>query len=332
MYNGIIYKYTSPSGKVYIGQTIDEKIRRNTFLNPKCLYAGGKIDKARNKYGPENFTYEILENVKEDDKKKLLDTLNKLEMYYINKYDSFKNGYNSTPGGQFIYIYTDEDKEKIAKPKRKPIIQYDLYGNFIKIWESASQAGKELGINATCIGNCCKGEQTHANIYQWKYYSDNFPLNIVSLPDDKIDSIIKSKDSSNSTNGKTFKKVIQYSLQGDFIQIFNSLTEAAKSVGLKTTTCISQSCKSLGASQGYIWRFYKENFEKHIDVSLSKHSLIIADKNNFKINQYDLNNNLVNTWESYKDIVDSLGICRSGIYQCCVGKLKTYKNYIWKYV
>lgn len=38
---GIIYKYTSPSGKVYIGQTTKEHQRRNTFLNEKkelCWY------------------------------------------------------------------------------------------------------------------------------------------------------------------------------------------------------------------------------------------------------------------------------------------------------
>lgn len=32
---GIIYKYTSPDGKVYIGQTTKEQNRRNTFLNEK---------------------------------------------------------------------------------------------------------------------------------------------------------------------------------------------------------------------------------------------------------------------------------------------------------
>lgn len=31
MIRGIIYKYTSPSGKVYIGQTINERIEENTF-------------------------------------------------------------------------------------------------------------------------------------------------------------------------------------------------------------------------------------------------------------------------------------------------------------
>lgn len=332
MYDGIIYKYTSPSGKVYIGQTLSERIRRNTFLNPKRLYAGGKIDKARQKYGPKNFKYEILDTVTDSDKKKLLDRLNELEIYYIQKYDSFKNGYNSTLGGQFLYVYTKEDREKISKSKRKSVIQYDLYGNYIKIWDSAAQVNKELGINAGSIRKCCNKGQTHANIYQWEWYIENFDLKIDSLPENKINSILKSKDSQNSTNGKTFKKVIQYDLEGNFIQIFNSFTEAAKSVGINSTTCISQSCKNLGASYGYIWRFYSNNFPRHIEPNLSQHSLIVANKKNFKIYQYDLNNNLINTWTSYKEITDSLGICRTGIYQCCTGKLKTYKNYIWKYV
>ena len=32
---GIIYKYTSPANKVYIGQTTDERRRRKTFLDLK---------------------------------------------------------------------------------------------------------------------------------------------------------------------------------------------------------------------------------------------------------------------------------------------------------
>lgn len=40
MIRGIIYKYTSPSGKVYIGQTINEKDRRKHFLIQKLSYGG----------------------------------------------------------------------------------------------------------------------------------------------------------------------------------------------------------------------------------------------------------------------------------------------------
>lgn len=42
MIRGIIYKYTSPSGKVYIGQTINEKDRRKHFLIQKLSYGGIK--------------------------------------------------------------------------------------------------------------------------------------------------------------------------------------------------------------------------------------------------------------------------------------------------
>ncbi|MEE0042575.1 hypothetical protein [Catenibacterium sp.] len=80
MYTGIIYKYTSPSNKVYVGQTINEYNRKNAFKNIKHLYAGGKIDKARLKYGPDNFQYEVLETIEKNSKKELLETLNNLEV------------------------------------------------------------------------------------------------------------------------------------------------------------------------------------------------------------------------------------------------------------
>ena len=57
---GIIYKYTSPSGKSYIGQTTNEENRRNHWFGNCVEYAGSKINRARTKYGAENFTYDIL--------------------------------------------------------------------------------------------------------------------------------------------------------------------------------------------------------------------------------------------------------------------------------
>lgn len=47
---GIIYKYTSPSGKSYIGQTTNEEYRRRMWFGTG-RYTGGrsKIDRARKK-------------------------------------------------------------------------------------------------------------------------------------------------------------------------------------------------------------------------------------------------------------------------------------------
>ena len=47
---GIIYKWTSPSGKSYIGQTINQRRRYKDFFRLTKSYAGFKIDNARKKY------------------------------------------------------------------------------------------------------------------------------------------------------------------------------------------------------------------------------------------------------------------------------------------
>ena len=83
---GIIYKYTSPSGKVYIGQTTNEKKRRQGFLcitNESYTKPNSKIDRARKKYHPSNFIYEILFTKEYENGDGMVEELNELEKKYI---------------------------------------------------------------------------------------------------------------------------------------------------------------------------------------------------------------------------------------------------------
>lgn len=105
MVEGIVYKYTSPSGKCYIGQTIEEFKRRQKWYGPQYHYAGQKIDRARAKYGKDNFIYEVLIRNIYFNKQLAIDDLNRLETYYIGLYDSYNNGYNCTLGGDGVYGY-----------------------------------------------------------------------------------------------------------------------------------------------------------------------------------------------------------------------------------
>ena len=50
-----------------------------------------------------------------------------------------------------------------------------------------------------------------------------------------------------------------------------------------------------------------------------------------KINQYDLNNNFIKTWNSSLQIEKQLGFSHSNILQCCKKQYKTSHNFIWKY-
>ena len=116
MYKGIIYKYTSPSGKCYIGQTKHEKERRKAFLNENKDYSGPRINNARLKYGPRNFEYEIIFRVESLIESEVNELLNLKEMQYIKLFDSFENGYNSNSGGtgDCDYKITDKTRQKLS--------------------------------------------------------------------------------------------------------------------------------------------------------------------------------------------------------------------------
>ena len=93
MKKGIIYKYTcSVTGKVYIGQTVDEKGRKHGHMS-SCWKYNSHFYSAVRKYGWKNFTYEIIFETKSKDRKKLNLLLDIMEKFYIKKYDSFKNAW-----------------------------------------------------------------------------------------------------------------------------------------------------------------------------------------------------------------------------------------------
>lgn len=102
-FNGYIYKYTFPNGKVYIGQTTKTVEERFQAHVKGCWRAcPQRCDIAIRKYGPENVVVETLESLKCNDYDLLIDALDELETYYIRLYKSnfVEYGYNLTIGGR----------------------------------------------------------------------------------------------------------------------------------------------------------------------------------------------------------------------------------------
>jgi hypothetical protein len=97
MYSGLIYCIVSKDGKKYYGKTIQPfKIRIKQHLNEK---RNCKISNALKKYGKDEFTYNIIEKYEFISREELIDRLNQREIYWIDKDQTQKNGYNMTPGG-----------------------------------------------------------------------------------------------------------------------------------------------------------------------------------------------------------------------------------------
>lgn len=149
-----IYKFTNKqNGKSYIGQSVDisQRIKdheQRAFNNyPSNKEYEKSFYRALRKYGINNFDFEILELC---DKNKL----NEREKYYIELYDSYKNGYNETLGGDNVVPPHDSEEHWHAKLSESEVIDirnryanhelkddvYSLYSDkigksgFNKIW------------------------------------------------------------------------------------------------------------------------------------------------------------------------------------------------------
>jgi group I intron endonuclease len=108
--NGIIYRAKClSSNKSYVGQstkTLEER-QKYHFAARNC--SDTALSRAIRKYGWDNFVWEILHQNVPD---KALDDLEKQE---IKQFNSFKNGYNLTSGGQGSRRLSEKTKNLISK-------------------------------------------------------------------------------------------------------------------------------------------------------------------------------------------------------------------------
>ena len=184
-FKGYIYKFTSTIDpiKCYIGKTFHIGSRLNNHLTGRGNTSS--LQKALNLYGITCFTFEILYVREADTIEELNTVLNELEKYSIDKYDSFNSGYNDTKGGSGSLGYSPSDEirelvsnklrgHKVSEEARKKlslshIIQYSVEGEFIREWDSATDAASFYNTNKVNITKCCLGKNKTSIGYIWKY-------------------------------------------------------------------------------------------------------------------------------------------------------------------
>lgn len=219
--------------KKYIGESID--IYRRWKEHKQELRDGVHnnihLQRSWNKYGEINFKFKIIEECTSD-------CILEREKYWIKYYDSFKNGYNKTEGGEGClgYKHNDKSKEKMKRIKKEqfqdiknrenlseahrfkslPIYQIDFCGNIIKEWPSANWAAKMLGISQAriyeALNNLCR-KKTYGG-YIWVYVDMYDPLTF------NLDWYIK--------RNWTWKSYYQYDENYNLIHVFKSCIEAER--------------------------------------------------------------------------------------------------------
>ena len=281
-----IYKITNIiNNKKYIGQTNDIKRR---FLEHKNLgYSEEEKTKllyrAFNKYGIENFTFDIIEGP--------IDNYNEREKYWIAYYNTYIGnenclGYNLTEGGDEPPYFQGEN-HPLATHSLKEIeqIRYLLKNTQL----SFLQIAKTFNYNRSSIERINKGiiwydEELEYPIRQIAH--DTLAIRAKKIQEDLLNTTLTQKeislkyDVSRTTvtainQGQNFfDKNLSYPLRkinqqvkqicmcdkntGEILQEFISLEEAARAIGVSRGTNIGKCAKGqIKTAYGYIWK-YKE--------------------------------------------------------------------------
>ena len=139
---------------------------------------------------------------------------------------------NYTTDG-FVWSYFPELDMKSLFDRRRKIKQYSLDGEFVYEFNSIREASI-IGFNDNNIQDCCVGRLKSHKGYIWRYSEDDTPVKYTN---------------------KSIKKVIQYSMEMEFIKEWDSIASASKNLGIGSN-CITTCCKGkYKSSGGFIWKY-----------------------------------------------------------------------------
>lgn len=220
----IIYKATNiTNGKSYIGKWAMEIVdmrRQRHWHYAFVKQAQTKFHRALRKYGWDNFKWEVI------DKAENHEELNEKEKYWVKHYDTFKNGYNMTLGGdgKWGYKHSDESRRKMSENRvitkediienakaqgTKPFLVFDIDTGFIVgEYEVIKWCADDLNIKyQSTIGNALNGIYHSAGGYVFiekDEYSDELLEEKLELARGALDN-----NGANNPNAKLTVEQVQ---------------------------------------------------------------------------------------------------------------------------
>lgn len=365
-YTGYIYKIKNMvNGKCYIGQTTTT-IEHRWGQHKSDKTNSNPMYKAFKKYGIENFSVKEVANYTRDTKEKLLNILNKKEIYYIDKYNSLvtQNGYNLSIGGDNRGIYNCYSVDV-----------YNRVGDLLYQCTSAKEASRIFSdYDVSSILDCCKGISVPNIDYIFRYKNEPFdkysierkttgiPVYQFTLDGKfvkKYDSISKAALSVNgSASGlklhltgirKTYKghfwsyddkfnyipakdvrkKIDKYTLDGKYITTYNSAKEAQESVNATNSHSIIGVCNGkFMKAFNYVWRYSGDPYNKYQNFIDLKDNSFSYGKS---VDMYSKDKKYLKTFSSMVEAATEINADNANISACCLGKVKTVKGYIFRF-
>ena len=218
---------------MYIGQAKDFEYRKQRHLytmnnerkDNRNYYM--HIHKVMRKYGVDNFSWNIIEdNVS-------LEDIDMLEQLYIDMFDTYNLGYNSTHGGNSSYGYKHNEETRKRMSELKKGIPPSL-----KAREAALKAN---------TGRKLSPEHREKVV------------NSLRSPE-----VIAKMKATKQKNRKAWKPVNQYTKEGVFVKSYDSLTLASKATGIPTSYISNVLKGRQYSTRGFRWEYASKDFKKEV--------------------------------------------------------------------
>lgn len=123
------------------------------------------------------------------------------------------------------------------------------------------------------------------------------------------------------------KKVYQYTLDGEFIDVYDSTIKASEETGIPDKSITHACLDKCFTAQSYIWSY--SNDESVIKEKV-KNNYIKWKDISFEVEQYTKNGKFVAEYKSMREAERQTGISHCRISMCCNGKIKATGGYVWK--
>jgi group I intron endonuclease len=227
-----IYKITSPSNKIYIGQSVDINRRWAEYKNMRCN-TQPKLKRSFEKYGVDKHIFEIIEECSKDQ-------LNEREIYWGKHYNVLGKEGLSLKLGEQGGIKSEESKLK------QSISNTGSKHKQHKPYKTRKDIGIARGKQNNPMSDDSKQKMGKWNLGKTKSkeWSEKQSLLKKGKPNLKL--------KGNTNKGKI---VLQCNLDGNTIKEWNNGLEASQSTGIHKGGISNCCLGKIKTSGGFIWKF-----------------------------------------------------------------------------
>lgn len=124
--------------------------------------------------------------------------------------------------------------------------------------------------------------------------------------------------------------IVQYGLDGSYINKYSNLKKAADEVGISVTSISKVLRGERNSAGGYIWRAYKPSEEIPKTINIDFDISLTNTGKTYIVGQYTADGKLLREYNSVADAEKETNISRDSIKKVVNGKAKTAGGYIWK--